>query len=125
MRDLSLEIIEEIGIWRNKVKISQNDDTYGNTVLSKLSTDVDFLRYSPLRKHIEFANSNDPLFLYPLRKFWNLKMVSNFNSRAVINLFEISPEMKERILNAERVLKGGDLFSEAEVSESNADLRAE
>ena len=99
------------------MKISQNDDIYGNTVLHKLSTDIDFLRYSPLRKHIEFSNSNDPLLLYPLRKFWNLKMVSNFNSRAVINLFEISPEMKDRLLNAERVLKGGDLFSEGEISE--------
>ena len=113
LRELTLTAIEEIGKWRGRTQIDPNDDTYGNTVLHKVSTDVDFLRSSPLRKHIEFSNSNDPLFLYPLRKFWNLKLVSNFNNRSVMNLFEVPLQLKERLLKAEKVLKGGDLFEEA------------
>lgn len=91
--------------------INASDDVYGNAVMHKISTDIDFLRYSPLRKNIEFSNSNDPLFLYPLRKFWSLKMNSNYNSRAVLNLFEISSQMRERLNKAENVIKGGTPYN--------------
>lgn len=87
IRELSLKIIEEIAIWRNSLQVDNAGDKYGSNIIKKLSTDIDFLRYSPLRKYFEFANSNDPLFLYPTRKFWNLSLASNYNNRSVINFF--------------------------------------
>lgn len=41
----------------------------------------------------------------PTKKFWNLNMVSNYNNRAVMNFFEISESMKNRLIMADEVVK--------------------
>lgn len=51
IRELSLRIIEMIGLCRSEKAISNKNDIYGNDIIRKISTDIDFLRASPLRKH--------------------------------------------------------------------------
>lgn len=51
IRELSLRIIEMIGLCRSEKSISNKNDNYGNDIIRKISTDIDFLRASPLRKH--------------------------------------------------------------------------
>ena len=45
--------------------------------------------------------------MYPLRKFWNLSLVSNYNNRSVIDLFEVSEEMRMRMEKADLLFKHG------------------
>jgi hypothetical protein len=52
--------------------------------------DSDFIRLSQLRKYIEFSKRYDPLFIIPLKKFWNLERASDYNKREIIDLFTMS-----------------------------------
>lgn len=105
IRDISLGIIEAIEEWRGESAINGNEDYYGTYVIKRISTDIDFLRSSPLRRHMEFANSNDPLFMYPTRKFWNLSLVSEYNHRAIINFFELNTDLRARLDKADEFIK--------------------
>lgn len=97
VRMYSLMIIENMCKLRRKHRIEVVP--YISEIIDRICLDTDFLRFSPLRKNIEFANC-DPLFLSPFHKFWNLSMKSDYNRRPVINLFTIDPDYKERLLNA-------------------------
>jgi hypothetical protein len=63
---------------------------YFNQVVDRLGYDVDFLRFTWLRKHLEFSNCNDPLFIYPFRRFSSLEMTTDYHHRPIIELFELN-----------------------------------
>ncbi len=58
--------------------------------MKKLIQGTDFLKFTSLRKHIEFSNHDDPLFLIPLRKFKNLELTTDYNKKSIIDLFTVS-----------------------------------
>lgn len=52
IREISLGIVEAIEEWRHEAAVPAHEDYYGNQVIKRISTDIDFLRSSPLRKHM-------------------------------------------------------------------------
>lgn len=66
---------------------------------------MDFLRLSGLRKFIEFSNHNDPLFMVPLRKFWNMEVAADCHRRPIIDLFTLDADYHKRLEAADRFIK--------------------
>ncbi len=68
--------------------------------------DSDFIRLSQLRKYIEFSKSYDPLFMIPLKKFWNLERTSEgSNKMVIVDLFTVSEEERERLEKSDQYLR--------------------
>jgi hypothetical protein len=42
--------------------------------------------------------------MYSLKKFWKLELTSNYNSKVIIELFDITEEYRERLLKAEKFI---------------------
>lgn len=70
IRLYNLTIIENLVNLTERLKIQNSE--YCTEIVRKIVQGTDFLRFTLLRKHIEFSNSDDPLFLIPLKKFRNL-----------------------------------------------------
>ena len=52
IREMSLNVIEAVEAWREQSQVGNQEDSYGNNVIKKISTDIDFIRSSPLRKYM-------------------------------------------------------------------------
>lgn len=70
IRLYNLTIIENLVNLTERLKIQNSE--YCTEIVRKIVQGTDFLRFTLLRKYIEFSNSDDPLFLIPLKKFRNL-----------------------------------------------------
>lgn len=103
IRTYSLMIVEKLKALKLRLKV--NESAYFVEVLNKIGQDVDFLKVSPLRKHIEFSNNPDPLFIYPMKKFWNMEVVPDALRRPIIDLFSLEPDYRKRLERAHRFVK--------------------
>lgn len=103
LRMYSLLIIEKVANCKRKLQV--HDSPYFAEILTKLGQDVDFLRLSALRKFIEFSNHNDPLFMVPLRKFWNMEVAADCHRRPIIDLFTLDADYHKRLEAADRLIR--------------------
>lgn len=103
LRMYTLLIIEKVTSCKRKLQV--HDSPYFTEILQKLGQDVDFLRLSGLRKFIEFSNHNDPLFMVPLRKFWNMEVAADCHRRPIIDLFTLDADYHKRLEAADRSIK--------------------
>jgi hypothetical protein len=106
IRLYSLTILENLQNLVSRMRVDRSE--YVSEILQKLVQDTDFLRFTALRKHIEFSNGDDPLFLVPLRKFQNHRLDSDYNKRSIINLFTLTESYQVRLYNADCFLRGVD-----------------
>ena len=63
----SLNVLEQLALLGKKYQ--STDSSYFWENIDKISRDVDFLRFSYLRRFLSFSSNHDPLFLVPLKKF--------------------------------------------------------
>lgn len=84
--------------------MKSEESGYFSEVIDKISRDIDFLRFSYLRRFIEFSSNHDPLFIVPLKKFENLEC-ANCSRRSIIELFTLKSEYRKRLKMADNFSK--------------------
>lgn len=102
----TLTALENLQSLVNKTKVHPSE--YTSSILQRLVQSTDFLKFTALRKYIEFSNSDDPLFLVPLRKFQNLELTGDYNKRSIISLFNLTEAYQLRLHHADRFLRETD-----------------
>lgn len=83
-------------------------------MLKTIYRDTFFLNTTPLRKFIQFSKGFDPLMMGPLRKVQNNSTTRMKNYEAVMRLFEVGPEMKNRLQVGEIALMEEQVLVEEE-----------